>query len=255
MSAHAKMPPRAAHRLLQTLLDAAVELIQKEDMDGADCEIWHNKVLSTLVISRGSNTHDVQLFADLAHRYPAVEAMGKGATADRADQLYRAIEYLSHSMDLLAAEAGLDEEQGDRVFIGHGRSAAWRDLRDFLKDRLDLPVEEINRVAIAGTATVERLQEMLNASTFAFLVLTAEDETAEGRVRARQNVVHEVGLFQGRLGFKRAIVLLEDGCEEFSNIAGLSQLRFPTGNVKAVFEEIRRVLEREKLISGNGTAF
>jgi predicted nucleotide-binding protein len=61
------------------------------------------------------------------------------------------------------------------------------------------------------------------------------------------NVVHEAGLFQGRLGFSRAIILLEDGCKEFSNINGLGQIRFPKGNIKATFEEIRQVLEREKV--------
>jgi predicted nucleotide-binding protein len=45
------------------------------------------------------------------------------------------------------------------------------------------------------------------------------------------NVVHEAGLFQGRLGFTRAIIMLEEGCEEFSNIEGLGQLRLNrTGN-------------------------
>jgi predicted nucleotide-binding protein len=38
------------------------------------------------------------------------------------------------------------------------------------------------------------------------------------------NVIHEAGLFQGRLGFERAIILLEDGCEEFSNIQGYGQI-------------------------------
>jgi predicted nucleotide-binding protein len=89
---------------------------------------------------------------------------------------------------------------------------------------------------------------MLDRATFAFLVLTAEDEQKDGKVYARQNVVHEVGLFQGRLGFERAIILLEDGCEEFSNIAGLIQIRFPRGHVMAVSEEIRDVLRREKLL-------
>ena len=78
--------------------------------------------------------------------------------------------------------------------------------------------------------------------------MTAEDEQADGKIRARENVVHVVGLFQGRLGFTRAIVLLEEGCEEFSNIHGLGQIRFPKGNVSAKFEEIRAVLERENLI-------
>jgi hypothetical protein len=46
-------------------------------------------------------------------------------------------------------------------------------------------------------------------------------------------------LFQGRLGFARAIVLLEDGCEEFSRIVGLAQLRIPAGNIRLIFEEVR----------------
>jgi predicted nucleotide-binding protein len=61
-------------------------------------------------------------------------------------------------------------------------------------------------------------------------------------------VVHEVGLFQGKLGFAKAIVLLEDGCQEFSNIHGLGQIRFPRGDIGAKFEEIRRVMEREGLL-------
>ena len=79
--------------------------------------------------------------------------------------------------------------------------------------------------------------------------MTAEDEQPDGKLNARLNVVHEVGLFQGRLQFSRAIVLLEEGCEEFSNIHGLGQLRFPKGNISAKFEEIRAVLEREGLIN------
>lgn len=42
--------------------------------------------------------------------------------------------------------------------------------------------------------------------------------------------------------------MLEEGCEEFSNIQGLGQLRFPVGNITASFEDVRRVLEREGLI-------
>jgi hypothetical protein len=136
-----------------------------------------------------------------------------------------------------------------KIFIGHGGSPVWRELKDFLIDRLHLPVEEFNSVPTAGMPTVERLTEMLDAAAFAFLIMTAEDEQPDGKLRARENVVHEGGLFQGRLGFKRAIILLEQGCEEFSNIQGLGQLRFAKGNIKAIFEEIRRVLEREKVIT------
>jgi predicted nucleotide-binding protein len=135
--------------------------------------------------------------------------------------------------------------RGDRIFIGHGRSNMWRDLKDFMQDRLQLPWDEFNRVPVAGVTNIARLSEMLDQSGIAFLVLTSEDETLDGQERARQNVVHEAGLFQGRLGFSRAIVMLEEGCEEFSNIQGLGQIRFPRGDVSAKFEEVRRVLERE----------
>jgi predicted nucleotide-binding protein len=138
--------------------------------------------------------------------------------------------------------------QGTKVFIGHGRAFVWRDLKDFIQDRLHLPWDEFNRVPVAGLTNIVRLSEMLDESAIAFLVMTAEDEQQDGAMHARMNVIHEVGLFQGRLGFTKAIVILESGCEEFSNIQGLGQIRFPKGNIKACFEEIRQVLEREGLI-------
>jgi predicted nucleotide-binding protein len=137
---------------------------------------------------------------------------------------------------------------GTNVFIGHGRSIVWRELKDFLRNRVSLPWDEFNRVPVAGVTNIARLSEMLDAAAIAFLVMTAEDEMADGALQARMNVVHEAGLFQGRLGFSRAIVLLEEGCAAFSNIEGLGQIRFPKGNIAASFEEVRRVLEREGLI-------
>lgn len=139
---------------------------------------------------------------------------------------------------------------GTNVFIGHGRATAWRELKDFIKDRVLLPWDEFNRVPVAGVTNIARLSEMLDASSIAFLVMTAEDEMADGSMQARMNVIHEAGLFQGRLGFSRAILMLEEGCIEFSNVAGLGQIRFPRGNIAAAFEEVRRVLEREGLIAG-----
>jgi predicted nucleotide-binding protein len=137
---------------------------------------------------------------------------------------------------------------GTNIFIGHGRSPAWRDLKDFVQDRLRVPYDEFNRVPVAGITNIARLSEMLDAAACAFVIMTGEDEQADGKVQARTNVIHEVGLFQGRLGFTKAIILLEEGCEEFSNIQGLGQIRFPKGNISAKFEEIRQVLEREGVI-------
>lgn len=142
----------------------------------------------------------------------------------------------------------MEENMGKKIFIGHGRSMAWRDLKDFLHEKLGLEYDEFNRQPTAGFTTIERLERMLDDAGMAFLVLTGEDEDSEGRTQARQNCIHEVGLFQGRLGFRRAIILLEDDCEEFSNIAGLSQIRFPKGDINSKREEIRETLVREGFI-------
>jgi predicted nucleotide-binding protein len=73
---------------------------------------------------------------------------------------------------------------GITIFIGHGNSPVWRELRDFLEKRLHLSVEEFNSVSVAGVPTVTRLEEMLNAAAFAFLVMSAEDELPGGKGQA-----------------------------------------------------------------------
>lgn len=170
---------------------------------------------------------------------------------DFSDELRKRMALLEiyiESLERSGSRVFLDKAVGNRIFIGHGRSSMWRELKDFLNDRLGLPWDEFNREAVAGINTFDRISEMLDSACFAFLIMTAEDQYSDSSTHARQNVVHEVGLFQGRLGPKKAIILLEEGCSEFSNIVGLSQIRFPNGHISAVFEKIRRVLERECVI-------
>jgi len=49
--------------------------------------------------------------------------------------------------------------QEARIFIGHGRSNLWKDLKDFLQDRLNLKWDEFNRVPIAGITNTDRLSD------------------------------------------------------------------------------------------------
>jgi predicted nucleotide-binding protein len=132
-----------------------------------------------------------------------------------------------------------------RVFIGHGRNPQWRDLKEHLQDKHGIDVQAYETGERAGHTIRDVLEEMLDESSIAFLVLTGEDETSEGGLRARQNVIHEVGLFQGHLGFPRAIVLLEDGVELFSNLDGVQQIRFGKGRIREVFGDTLAVIRRE----------
>jgi hypothetical protein len=199
-------------------------------------------------------TRDMQALGEGIMLAPHLVIMAKivalkapfSASGELANVAARAGDHITR----LARAGAVTRREGNRVFIGHGRSLLWRELKDFLQDRLGLSYDEFNRVPVAGLSNIGRLAEMLDGTAIALLVLTAEDEMEDGTEVARQNVVHEAGLFQGRLGFNRAIVLLEAGCDEFSNIQGLGQLRFPKGDIKAVFEGIREVLEREGITAG-----
>lgn len=77
-----------------------------------------------------------------------------------------------------------------------------------ISGRLKLPWDEFNRVSIAGITNTTRLSQMLDSAASAFLIMTAEDEQSDGKLRARMNVIHEAGFFQGRLGFTRALILM-----------------------------------------------
>jgi predicted nucleotide-binding protein len=132
------------------------------------------------------------------------------------------------------------------VFIGHGgASEQWRDLKDHLHEQHKYDVEAYEVGSRAGHTIRDILEEMVRRSSFAIIVMTGEDKTAGGAFNPRLNVVHELGLFQGALGFSRAIVLLEEGTEEFSNIHGIQQIRFKKNNIRETYGDVLATLRRE----------
>src|SRR5438270_3252 len=121
------------------------------------------------------------------------------------------------------------------VFIGHGHSMLWARLQIFLEKDLNLKTVSYEAESRVSRSIVETLESMLDEATFAVLILTAEDATAEGGRRSRQNVVHEAGLFQGRLGFKKVVILKQDGVEGFSNVDGLQYIPFAGEGLEQAF--------------------
>jgi predicted nucleotide-binding protein len=134
------------------------------------------------------------------------------------------------------------------VFIGHGRSKLWARLKTFLNDDLRLTAVAYESESRVSESIVSVLEQMLNQAAFAVLILTAEDETTDGLKRARQNVIHEAGLFQGRLGFRKAVLLRQEGLEDFTNVAGLQYISFSGDQIEQTFYELQRVLKREGLL-------
>ena len=132
-----------------------------------------------------------------------------------------------------------------RIFIGHGHNPQWRDLKDHLVDLHGFEVHAYEMGARAGHAVRDILEKLLKDADIGILVLTKDDESLEGGFHPRLNVVHELGLFQGRLGFVRAVALAEDGVELFSNIHGIQRIDFSANNIRESFGEVVATIRRE----------
>jgi len=192
------------------------------------------------------------------HRWLTVEEMLHGSTVSGRrtgdPSLFREIdarlkggldgvrESVEHS-SIADFWAHVDRGTARPVFIGHGRSPVWRVLADHLRDHHGCRIITYESAPRAGQSIADILREMSSEASFAVLVHTAEDEQPDGKVRARQNVVHETGLFQGRLGFGRTIVVRERGCDDFSNLAGIQELTYE-GDIRQVFGDVVAALRR-----------
>jgi hypothetical protein len=131
------------------------------------------------------------------------------------------------------------------TWVDHGN-----ELYVYLSGVHGLSVKEFNSGnSPVGISVTDHLQNMLDEAGFAFLILTGDDAQASGDFYPRLNVVHEAGLFQGKLGFQKAIIFIEDGCQGFSNVDGLTAIRFEKGKIEAKFHQAIDVLKREGLIS------
>jgi len=224
-------PPLPMLGRLQNLLLEGQSLTVKTDLKAIGVEFWVMKLRLLLTQIYGETAPQVELCPVPRHDDP------KLTQQERVKQRLPILENLVKSLG--------STTPGKRVFIGHGRSLEWLRLKSFLSDDLSLDCDEFNIEPTPGIHTTDRLEAMLSQAGMAFLVMTAEDRHADGTVHARENVVHEVGLFQGRLGSRRAIVMLEDGCSKFSNLDGLTLIFFPPNDIRARFEDVRRVLKRE----------
>lgn len=134
------------------------------------------------------------------------------------------IDHIKHGCEL---ETGrIEKKYGDKVFIVHGHNDAIKsEVAKTLKG-LGLHPIILHEQPNKGKTIIEKLEKNSSDVGFAVILLTADDEgksRAGDRLalRARQNVIFEMGLFMGILGRERTMLLLGDGVEEPSDIKGV----------------------------------
>lgn len=119
----------------------------------------------------------------------------------------------------------------NRVFIVYGHDANSREQLELLLRRMRLEPIVLQNLPAGGQTIIEKLETSSDV-TFACVLLTPDDEGhASGkpdqkRLRARQNVVLELGMFLAKLGRKRVVILHKGDVELPSDISGLLYIPF-----------------------------
>jgi sugar/nucleoside kinase (ribokinase family) len=139
------------------------------------------------------------------------------------------------------------EAEPSGVFIAHGGAADWLAVKELVEAELNLRAHYFERQTWGSIAVTEAIAANLERCSFAICVLTAEDLTAEGKRLARQNVVHEIGLFQGRYGFDRVVVLAEEGCDYVPSLALPYCITFAHNGIRSTFWRVRTMIKDLRL--------
>lgn len=129
-----------------------------------------------------------------------------------------------------------------RVFITHGRAQDWRAVQTYIEHDLHLQTLELAQEPNLGRTVIEKLLDAADGCDSAVIVMTGDDMDAQGDPRVRENVMHEIGYFQGRYGRGRVILLHEEGVNVPSNLAGVVYAPFPQGRIEACLHLVSREL-------------
>lgn len=150
-------------------------------------------------------------------------------------------------IDLLIKTKEIESKMNNKIFISHGHNELLKfKLKDFVQNKLYREPLILSEMANNGLTIVEKLERASNYCNAAIILLTKDDETKDGGMRARQNVIHEIGFFQGKLGRKNVILLCEEGVEIFSNISGIVRISFSLNHFEETYEDLRRELCTDK---------
>jgi predicted nucleotide-binding protein len=114
----------------------------------------------------------------------------------------------------------------NKIFIVHGHNNEIKQTVARTISKLKLEPIILHEQIDKGKTIIEKFEQNSSDVNFAIILLTADDEgksNAENsyKVRARQNVVFEMGYFIGKLGREKVFLLLENGVDKPGDLDGI----------------------------------
>ena len=161
----------------------------------------------------------------------------------------RQVEKLARDLDQifeLRANSELEQpkkESPRRIFISHGHSNEWRKVQPFIERDVELSTIEMAQEPNAGRTIIEKLIDNAGRCDSAVIIMTGDDFTQEEEARVRENVMHEIGFFQGFYGRNFVILLHEEGVNIPTNLSGVAYVPFPKDSIETGFHVLQRELK------------
>jgi hypothetical protein len=132
------------------------------------------------------------------------------------------------SLDINEGPSKVDEpEPSNEIFIVHGRDEAVKQSVARFLEKLDLKPIILSEQPNEGKTVIEKFEAKADVG-FAVVLLTPDDigglvdKGADQKLRARQNVIFELGYFVGKLGRSRVCALYNQNVELPSDIIGVA---------------------------------
>ncbi|MBX3373901.1 MAG: nucleotide-binding protein [Phycisphaeraceae bacterium] len=232
-----ELPPEKAIALLRRHRENGEALLARGGISSDDHSTWVMLARNYLEKAFGQNSPNVTTVTS-AGRYGSFP-MNAGEAwwqNHRAETLQSQLKKIDGLIELLTTEVALQHDHvvptpeakhGHKIFLVHGHDAlALHETARFL-EKLRQEVVVLREQPNQGRTIVEKFEDYADVG-FAIVLLTADDrggpkssDPSALQYRARQNVIFELGYFNGRLGRGRVCALYQSGVEIPSDYAGV----------------------------------
>jgi len=143
------------------------------------------------------------------------------------ESITKKLELIPEKVIISDTQERYEPETSDTVFVVHGHDDEAKVSVAIFIEKLGLKAVILHEQPNAGQTIIEKLERNAAISGYAVVILTSDDIGAstedpdDAKLRARQNVIFELGYFCGALGRARVSVLAKEGVEILSDYLGV----------------------------------
>jgi predicted nucleotide-binding protein len=234
------IPPEKGMELMKRQIEAGRKLLAESYVNEHAYDAWSNTTNNYLVKAFGEGSPNVIGFGYLGSMMMAPMNAGDDWWQERRREgLQAKLPRLESYVELLRTEIELREPvtatsapgspspMSRKVFVVHGHDTTAREACARLLQKLGLEPVILHEMPNAGRTIIEKFHDYSDVG-FAVVILTGDDKGAAKdadvtalKLRARQNVILELGFFLAKLGRSRVCALYEEGVELPSDYDGV----------------------------------